>query len=128
MKIAHVTDCFLPRMGGIERQVHDLAVRQQESGHIVEIITSVAGEAGTDRNADRHRTDAETQAQEIPVEVIRPQPSWRGKLGRPGAVQYSKFASGGAAVLAGKYDVVHVHASSLSPMAYHAARAACRAG
>ncbi len=43
MRIAHVSDCFMPRMGGIERQVHDLALRQQAAGHDVEIITSVSG-------------------------------------------------------------------------------------
>ena len=43
MRIAHVSDCYLPRVGGIERQIHDLAVRQQQRGHEVQIVTSVAG-------------------------------------------------------------------------------------
>ena len=40
MRIAHVTDCYLPRLGGIEMQVRDLATRQQQAGEDVEIITA----------------------------------------------------------------------------------------
>lgn len=107
MKILHVSDCYLPRMGGIERQVHDLALRQHEQGHRVHIATSVAG-SGPDSG---------------PVPVIRPE------IGRggPTAVRYSTFSAGAAVVLGGDYDVVHVHASSLSPMAYRAAMAASHA-
>ena len=35
MRIAHVSDAFMPRLGGIERQVHDLALRQLAAGHEV---------------------------------------------------------------------------------------------
>ncbi|HUE61374.1 MAG TPA: glycosyltransferase, partial [Acidimicrobiales bacterium] len=43
MRIAHVSDCYLPRLGGIERQVHELAVRQQSAGHDVAVVTSAPG-------------------------------------------------------------------------------------
>ena len=111
MKIVHVTDCFMPRMGGIERQVHDLAARQQAAGHTVEIITAVAP------------TD-DSVSDLGPVRVLRP-PAGRG---RPSAVQYSRYRTGGPQVVAGDYDVVHAHVSTMSPLAYHAVQAACRAG
>lgn len=43
MRIAHVTDCYLPRTGGIELQVHDLAAHQRAAGHHVEVLTSTEG-------------------------------------------------------------------------------------
>src|ERR1700726_4568638 len=43
MRIAHVSDCYLPRLGGIELQVHDLAERQAAAGHEVTVITTTAG-------------------------------------------------------------------------------------
>ena len=47
LRIVHVSDCYLPRLGGIERQVHDLAVRQRQRGHEVQIVTCVAdGQTG----------------------------------------------------------------------------------
>ena len=32
MKVALLTDCYLPRLGGIEVQVHDLAARLRRAG------------------------------------------------------------------------------------------------
>ncbi len=46
MRIAHVSDCFMPRMGGIEGQEHDLALRQRAAGHEVVIITAVGLQPG----------------------------------------------------------------------------------
>ena len=37
MKIAHVSDCYLPRLGGIEAQVHGLARRQRAAGHDAQV-------------------------------------------------------------------------------------------
>ena len=45
MRIAHVTDCYLPRTGGIELQVQDLATHQRAAGHHVEVLTSTEGPA-----------------------------------------------------------------------------------
>ncbi|MCW2752864.1 MAG: glycosyl transferase [Marmoricola sp.] len=39
MRILHVTDTFLPRLGGIELHVADLAARQNAAGHQVMILT-----------------------------------------------------------------------------------------
>ncbi len=39
MRILHVSDVYLPRLGGIEMQVHDLADQQRRRGHGVQVIT-----------------------------------------------------------------------------------------
>jgi glycosyltransferase involved in cell wall biosynthesis len=43
MRILHVTDVYAPRLGGIERQVADLAARQRAQGHEVVVLTSSRG-------------------------------------------------------------------------------------
>lgn len=43
LRIIHVTDYYLPRLGGIEMQVHDLAAHQRAAGHHVEVWTSFDG-------------------------------------------------------------------------------------
>jgi glycosyltransferase involved in cell wall biosynthesis len=107
MRIAHVTDCYLPRMGGIERQVEGLTRTQLAAGHDVEIITSVAP----------GRADSV-------VPVLGP-----SRLGgRPGTIQYQATFRGRRAVLAGNYDLVHLHASTCSPLSYLTADATHRAG
>ena len=46
MKVALLSDCYLPRLGGIEVQVHDLASRLVERGHDVEVFTATPGHHG----------------------------------------------------------------------------------
>jgi glycosyltransferase involved in cell wall biosynthesis len=67
MRILQVTDTFLPRLGGIELHVSDLATRQQAAGHQVRVLTAettaaperddlgepTAGELAVDRVATR---------------------------------------------------------------------------
>lgn len=117
MRIAHVTDCYLPRMGGIERQVHGLATAQLAAGHDVEVITSVPGPSG---GGAAFTDDA---AAGSPA-VIGPE---RAGL-RPGSIRYGASLRGRQAVIDGGYDLVHVHASTFSPLAYLAAGAASRSG
>jgi len=45
VRIVHVTDGYLPRLGGIEIQVHDLATQQRRQGHEVTVVTR-SGAAG----------------------------------------------------------------------------------
>ncbi|MGX7681863.1 glycosyltransferase family 4 protein [Jatrophihabitans sp. DSM 45814] len=122
MRIAHVTDCFLPRMGGIERQVEGLAHAQAAFGHEIEIITSVP--ASSELAGSPTGRGAGARQQHDPVTVIRPEP----RRGEPGDIRYSTMLSGRRAVLEGDYDLVHVHASTFSPMAYLAAGAASKSG
>jgi glycosyltransferase involved in cell wall biosynthesis len=51
MRILHVSDVYLPRLGGVERQVHDLAAQQRIRGDDVWVATRTAGlpERGTRR-------------------------------------------------------------------------------
>jgi glycosyltransferase involved in cell wall biosynthesis len=43
LKIGLVSDCYVPRLGGIEMQVHDLAQRLQGAGHDVVVVTPTPG-------------------------------------------------------------------------------------
>ena len=44
MRILHVTDTYLPVVGGIEQMVHQLATRQSAAGHEVTVVTRAPGE------------------------------------------------------------------------------------
>jgi glycosyltransferase involved in cell wall biosynthesis len=110
MRIVHVSDAFAPRMGGIERQVQDLARRQQAAGHDVEIITAVAGGAADDP----------------PGLVVHRPASSSGK--GAGTILYRSWRSGRTIARTGGYDVVHVHSSTWSPMGGMAIAPVARAG
>ncbi|HEU4946339.1 MAG TPA: glycosyltransferase family 4 protein [Kribbella sp.] len=104
MRIALVCDSYLPRLGGIELHVHDLAVQLSRAAHSVVVITAT----GSPEQLDD-------------VAVIR-LPAVR-TLPTPGALADLRQI-----VAAGPYDVVHVHMSLFSPLAWSAARAASAAG
>ena len=53
MRILHVTDSYLPTVGGIELHVRDLAARQRADGHHVEIATATPGAAGSEAGVRR---------------------------------------------------------------------------
>lgn len=99
MKILHVTDCYLPRLGGIEMHVSDLAARQAAAGHDVTILTRTAG--------PRCLADGA-------VSVLR--------LSR-GTVMAGAGRCVRDLVEQREIDVVHVHLSVASPLAWSAARA-----
>ena len=48
MRILHVTDAYLPRTGGIEMHVHDLAQAQAAGGDEVDIVTMTRGRGALD--------------------------------------------------------------------------------
>src|SRR5699024_7082256 len=54
VRITHVTDSYLPRLGGIEAQVHGLAVRQARAGHEVHILTTTPAEPGAHGHSTEH--------------------------------------------------------------------------
>jgi glycosyltransferase involved in cell wall biosynthesis len=110
LRIAHVSDCYLPRVGGIETQVHGLALRQQRRGNHVQVITSVG-------------VEADGLADDVPV--LRPAARSGGAAGR---IRYGHSWAARRAVRAGRYDVVHAHLSTFSPLALLNAAAAARAG
>ncbi|KAB8193438.1 glycosyltransferase [Nonomuraea phyllanthi] len=99
-----MSDCYLPRLGGIEVQVADLVRMQRQAGHDVSVATATRGEAlpGVHRVVARMPFD-------LPVH-----PFGVGRLTR------------GITTL--RPDVVHVHAGAVSPFAWMGVRAAARAG
>lgn len=98
MRIAHITDVYLPRVGGIERQVHQLAVRQAAAGHDVHVVTTTPGQEDSDGAVQVHRIGSTR---------------WP-HLGS--ALPHVWWALHG--VLADlDPDVVHIHASVASPLA-----------
>lgn len=114
VRIAHVSDCYLPRTGGIETQVRALALAQAAAGHDVRIITATAGSgeifAGTEivDGLVIHRVAAHLPA---------------------GLPLHPRTYREVSAVLEGDpVDAVHVHAGVISPFAWGAIRAARDAG
>ena len=114
MRIAHVSDCYAPRTGGIETQVAALATRQSLAGEDVRVITATPGHDAVFSGDDVvdgitvHRLAAR-----IPFELpIHP------RTGREVTRILSKHP----------VDVVHVHAGVVSPFAGGAIRAATSLG
>ncbi len=114
MRIAHVSDYYLPRLGGIELHVHDLALRQRTAGHRVEVITTVA-DAG--RGSPRPQATDGVRIHRVPGHPVVPLPLGLGAL-----------SEGCQVVVDGGYDVVHVHSALVSPFAVAAATTCARAG
>lgn len=94
MRIVHVSDFYLPRLGGIELQVAHLAAHQRAAGHQVGVLTATAAGPG-DAPAD--------------VPVLR--------TGFGGRVRTSRV---GRPRLDGPMpaDVVHVHLGGVTPLGW----------
>ncbi|WP_328814325.1 glycosyltransferase [Nonomuraea cypriaca] len=99
-----MSDCYLPRLGGIEVQVADLVRVQREAGHTVSVATATRGEElpGVHRIVARMPFD-------LPVH-----PFGVGHITRR--------------LTSVRPDVVHVHMGAVSPFAWMGVRAATRAG
>jgi glycosyltransferase involved in cell wall biosynthesis len=107
VRIAHLSDCYLPRLGGIEAQVHGLARRQQAAGHEVTILTATPGARG-----ERHAA----------IDHVEGVPVHRLAIRLPFGLPVNPFAPRDirSILLSGRYDVAHVHAGVVSPFAYDA--------
>jgi glycosyltransferase involved in cell wall biosynthesis len=115
VKVALLTDCYLPRLGGIEVQTHDLAAQLRARGHQVEVFTATLGEHG-ERHGFVEDVDgvcvhrmAIRLPWELPVNPFAP-PEVRRRL------------------WAGGFDVAHVHMGVVSPFATDMARVALGLG
>lgn len=106
MRIAHVTDCYLPRIGGIEQQVFALTERQAARGHEVHVFTAVPGPTS-------HSAPG--------VSVHRPP-------GRGNRIRYDWSLRGVSEIAQGGFDIVHAHVSTVSPLALRAAVSTARMG
>ena len=115
MKIAMLSDCYLPRLGGIEVQVHDLASRLIERGHEVVVFTATPGSRG-ERGGFVDRVGA--------VEVHRL------ALRLPFELPVNPMAPGvlRERLARGEFDVVHVHMGVVSPFAIDCTRVAMDLG
>jgi glycosyltransferase involved in cell wall biosynthesis len=106
-RIAHVTDCYLPRMGGIERQVAGLAAAQLADGDEVHVFTTVADDSA---------------AQHVPPSAIVHRPEVVG--GTIGRIHYRRSRQVQQLLDAGQFDLIHAHVSTFSPLAFREASAA----
>lgn len=104
MRIAVACDWFPPRRGGIETQLLELVTRLRARGHDVDVLTSTPGPSVVDGVGVR-RLDGYA----LPGTQLAFSPRLPGALRR-------ELRSG--------FDVVHAHASVVSPLAYAAAAAA----
>lgn len=111
VKVALLSDCYLPRLGGIEVQVHDLAHRLTAAGHEVEVVTATPG----DTRARTSEPEVEQQGTHAPTAVT----VHRLPLAIPGAPPVNPFVKGEVRELltAGRFDVVHGHMGVVSPFA-----------
>jgi glycogen synthase len=115
VKIALLTDCYLPRLGGIEVQVHDLATRLIGRGHQVVVFTATPGNHG-ERGGFVDQVDGVPVHRlalklpfELPVNPLAPR------------LLRQRLADGG-------FDVAHVHMGVVSPFAVDCARVATDLG
>ena len=109
MRVALVCDWFLPRMGGIELHLRDLALALRAAGADARIVTSTRGPDDVE-GVPVHRVPA----------VISPVGGF--------AFTPRTFAALQRMLVAERFDVVHAHASVVSPVAYGGAMAGARAG
>lgn len=102
VKVALLSDCYLPRLGGIEVQVHDLAHRLTAAGHDVEVITATPGET----RATTSEASGGVTVHRLPLPI-------------PGAPPINPFVKGEVRDLLrqGSFDVVHGHMGVVSPFA-----------
>jgi glycosyltransferase involved in cell wall biosynthesis len=101
LRIALVVDHFLPRVGGIELHVADLARQLVARGHDVQVISTTPGEDSFDQIAIRRLSGPLLPHFQILCHA-RPVRELRALLERE------------------RFDVVHCHSSIVSPLAYAA--------
>lgn len=103
MRILHVTDCYLPRVGGIELHVRDLVAHQRLAGDDARVVTLTPVPVGS-----------------------APDPQWVSRIHGRGSTQPPGLRHAAAylnrVLQVDRVDVVHVHVSVLSPFATLAAR------
>jgi len=108
LRIALISDCYVPRLGGIEMQVHDLARNLVAAGHEVVVITTTGGPDLVD-DVRVHRVDVPLLPFDIPF-------------------TRSAFRMVARLLEQERVDVAHFHGGVVSPLAYVCAHAAQKAG
>lgn len=108
-----MTDCYPPRMGGIETQVRDLAASQVAAGHEVHVLTATPDEGATAADRSPEMGHPEVLVHRMGVRLPFDLP-----------VNPAAPPAMGALFDDVRPDVVHVHAGVLSPFAFDGARVA----
>ncbi|QKE85690.1 glycosyltransferase family 4 protein [Arthrobacter sp. NEB 688] len=115
VKVALLSDCYPPRLGGIERQVHDLAHELVRAGHEVEVFTATTGPAGERGGVIEIEDGVTVHRLAIPL---------------PNGLPVNPFAPPEVRrrLLAGRFDVAHAHLGVVSPFATDLVRVALGVG
>ena len=109
MRVALVCDWFLPRMGGIELHLRDLALALRSRGIDAHVVTTTRGPDVVD---------------DVPVYRVGTALSPIGGFAfTPGAIRGVRDL-----LRSERFDVVHAHASVVSPVAYAGALSGARIG
>lgn len=100
-----LTDCYPPRLGGIESQVRDLSRHLVAAGHEVEVLTATTGPDG-ERGGATTRGDDGVTVHRLAIPL-------------PGGIPVNPFAPREVRrrLDAGRFDVAHAHLGVVSPFA-----------
>ena len=98
LRILLASDCYVPRLGGIEVQVHELGRQLLAAGHHVEVVTPFPGPTVVD-GIQVHRLGEPLLPLDVPFTP-------------------RTFAKTEAILRAGSYDVAHFHGGVVSPFAF----------
>ncbi len=110
MKIAIVCDWYLPRIGGLELHIRDLARELNARGHETHLVTSTPEDRAAQFVGMRHRAREADRfpVHRLPVRLI----PGLNVISSPGALKPFEEL-----VLKEKYDLIHAH-TLLSPLAH----------
>jgi glycosyltransferase involved in cell wall biosynthesis len=116
VRLLLVSDCYSPRVGGIERHVEDVATALHARGHAVDVLTATPEPGGAVRPGGRAE-GGETASADPGPRIVRLVA--RNGRGLPGGIPV--LPGGGAAIdrvlAAGRWDAAQVHAGPVSPFA-----------
>ena len=103
MRVALLSDCYPPRLGGIETQVRDLGRQLAAAGHEVHVYTATVGSDGR-----RGRVDELDEGVHVHRQTV-----WT-----PFGVPVNPLAPKALRRELGGFDVAHLHLGVVSPFAY----------
>jgi glycosyltransferase involved in cell wall biosynthesis len=109
VRVFHVSDCYAPRVGGVESQIRDLARAQARAGHDVHVLT-------VEQGPNFERGGATAFEDGLFIHRMGTRLPFRAPF-NPLAYRHMNRIVDEA-----QPDVIHVHAGTLSPFAYEAAR------
>lgn len=113
MKVAHISDCYLPRLGGIEVQVTELTRRQAASGFDVTVYTATPGHEVREGVEDLEGVKVNRVTARMPFEMpVHPRTKHH-------LVPLLRELNP---------DVVHVHLGVVSPFAWGGIRSGVKVG